>query len=140
MDFSLEAYVDASYGECKDSRRSRGGYLIYLGGSLISWRTRLQKRVAQSTAEAEYREASMATRQIVWLRRLLRELEIPQEKSTVIHEDNRACIKMIENPIISERNKHVEIDCHFIRDHHELGNITAENMILLLLSIRGLVN
>ena len=97
--------------------------MIYLGGSLISWRTRLQMRVAHSTAEAEYREASMATRHIIWLRRLLRELEISQEKPTVIHEDNRACIKMIENPIISERNKHVEIDCHFIRDQHELGNI-----------------
>ena len=40
-------------------------------------------------------------------------------------EDNRACIKMIENPMVSERNKHIELDVHFVRDHHVLGSIRA---------------
>jgi hypothetical protein len=126
--YDLVTYVDASYADCKDSRRSRGGYLIYFGDSLISWKTTLQKRVALSTAESEYRAATTATKQVIWLRRLLRELEIPQERPSRLMEDNMACIKMVENPIISERNKHIEIDCHFVRDHHELGNITIEHI------------
>ena len=36
---------------------------------------------------------------------------------------DQACKKMFENPVVSGRNKHVENDCHFVRDHHELGNI-----------------
>ena len=43
-------------------------------------------------------------------------------------EDNHACIKMIENPVISGRNKYVEFDCHFVRYHHKLGNITVEKI------------
>ena len=125
-DFHLTTYVDASYAECKDTRRSRGGYLIYLGNSLISWKTTLQKRVALSTAESEYRAACEATKQIIWLRRALRELGIPQERPSKLLEDNQACLKMIENPIISERNKHIEIDCHFVRDHFTMGNITIQ--------------
>ena len=40
-----------------------------------------------------------------------------------MYEDNNACIKMINNPVISKRNKHIEIDCHLIRDHVSEGNI-----------------
>ncbi len=126
--FDLTTYVDSSYAECKDSRRSRGGYAVYFGGSLISWKTTLQKRVALSTAESEYRAATEACKHIVWLRRLLRELEIPQEKPSIMYEDNQACIKMIENPVISERNKHIEIDCHFIRDHYNMENISITHI------------
>ena len=83
----------------------------------------MQKRVALSTAEAEYRAATLATKDVVWLRRLLKELGMEQTRPTKIYEDNQACIKMIENPIISERNKHVELDAHYIREQYLLKQI-----------------
>ena len=86
-------------------------------------KTTLQKRVALSTAEAEYRAATLATKEIVWLRRLLSELGYTQQSPTILHEDNAACVKMVENPMVSERNKHIEMDCHFIRDHYDLDGI-----------------
>ena len=45
-----------------------------------------------------------------------------------MYEDNQACIKMIEHPVISERNKHIEIDCHFIRDHYNMENISITHI------------
>ena len=42
--------------------------------------------------------------------------------------DNRACIKMIKNPVISGRNKHVELDYHFVRDDHKMGNIAVKKI------------
>ena len=119
----LHAYVDASYADDKDSRRSRCGYIIYFDQSPISWKTTLQKRVALSTAESEYRAATIATKEIVWLRRLLVELGFRQNQPTVFYEDNAACIKMIKNPMVSMRNKHIEADAHFVRDHFELKSI-----------------
>ena len=51
---SLIGYVDADYGQDLDGRKSTTGYVFTLGGGCISWRSTLQKCVAQSTTEAEY--------------------------------------------------------------------------------------
>ena len=83
----------------------------------------MQKRKALSTAEAEYRAATYVTKDIIWLRSLLRELDRKQRSPTVLMEDNSACVKMIKNPVVSGRNKHIELDQHFVRDHHQLGHI-----------------
>ena len=45
-----------------------------------------------------------------------------------MHEDNAACIKMTENPVVSARNKFIELDCHFIRDHYQLGHIKLKKI------------
>ena len=49
----------------KDERRSRCGHPIYYNGSPIHWRTVLQKRKALSTAEAEYRAATICTKDVM---------------------------------------------------------------------------
>ena len=120
---NLTAYVDSSHADDVDTRRSRCGYIVYFDNSPISWKTTLQKRVALSTAEAEYRAAALCTKEVLWIRRLLAELGFAQTSPTIILEDNRACIKMIENPMVSERNKHIEMDVHFIRDHYTMETI-----------------
>jgi hypothetical protein len=119
----LHAYVDASHADDRDTRRSRCGYLVYFDHSPITWKTVLQKRLALSTAEAEYRAATILTKELVWLRRLLKELDFPQTEPTTFFEDNAACVKMIENPMVSHRNKHIELDAHFVRDHYLLGSV-----------------
>ena len=79
---------------------------------------KLQTINAHSTAEAENRAASHTCRDIVWLRYLLEEIGQKQEQ-VPIQEDNRATIQMVENPMVSQRNKHIENDCHYIRECHK---------------------
>ena len=119
----LKCFVDASHADDSDTRRSRCGWVIMHGGNLVAWKTTLQKRVALSTAEAEYRAATLATKVVVWMRRLLGEVGFPQTSPTPMYEDNEACVKMVENPIVSKRNKHIELDCHYIRQEYKLGSI-----------------
>ena len=88
----------------------------------------MQKRRALSTAEVEYRAATYATKDIIWLRSLLRELNRRQRTATVLKEDNSACVKMIQNPVVSGRNKHIEPDMHFVRDHHQLQHIRVKKI------------
>ena len=59
---------------------------------------------------------STAWSEIVWLRGLLEKLGFPQTTSTPLHADNTSAIQIATNPIFHERTKHIEVDCHFIRD------------------------
>ena len=122
------AFVDSSHAGDKDERRSRCGHILYYNNSPIHWKTILQKRKALSTAEAEYRAATHCAKEVLWLRNLLSEIGRTEREPTTMYEDNKACIKMIENPIISGKNKYVELDCHFVRDHCKLGNIRMKKI------------
>lgn len=77
-DLTLKAYTDADWGSCKDSRRSTSGYCMFLGKSLISWKSKKQTTVSLSSAESEYRAMSFAAKEVLWLINLLGELQVPQ--------------------------------------------------------------
>jgi len=53
-DFMLKGWSDADYATCKDTRRSRSGYVFTVGGGAVSWSSKLQTVVATSSAESEY--------------------------------------------------------------------------------------
>ena len=112
----LVAYSDADWAGCPDTRRSTTGWCMFLGDALISWRCKKQDRVSKSSIEAEYHAMSAACSKIVWLRGLLKELGFPQTTSTPLHADNTSAIQITTNPVFHERTKHIEVDCHSIRD------------------------
>ena len=67
-------YCDADWAACPLTRRSLTVYAAMIGGSPVSWKTKKQKVVSHSSAEAEYHAMSIATREVQWLRQLLRDL------------------------------------------------------------------
>jgi hypothetical protein len=83
---------------------------------MISWSSKKQGSIAQSTAEAEYIAAGNASREAVWLRKLMSGLFQERLETTVIHCDNQSCLKLTKNPVFYDKSKHIEIKYHFIRD------------------------
>jgi hypothetical protein len=57
----------------KDSRRSTTGYVFTIGGTTVSWISKLQKVVALSTIEAEYAASIEASKEMIWLQRCMEE-------------------------------------------------------------------
>lgn len=95
------------------------GTLLSVGGNLVTWRSKKQKVVALSSAEAEFRGIAKRITEILWIHKLMNELGFPQKTACKLFCDNKAAIKISENPVQHDRTKHVEIDRHFIKDKLE---------------------
>ena len=111
----LSAIVDADFANEVPGRRSVTGWVIFLAGAPIDWRSRKQATVCLSSTEAEYVAATDACRKIVPLRRLLTEVGVVQREPTVLHEDNQSAIASAQAPAVKPRMKHLDVAHHYIR-------------------------
>jgi hypothetical protein len=112
----LVVYTDADWVGCPDTRRSTLGYVVFLGGSLVSWSSKRQPTVFRSSTEVEYRAVANGVAEASWLRHLLQELHHPLDFACLVYCDNISAVYLSTNPVQHQRIKHVEIDLHFVQE------------------------
>lgn len=93
-----------------------------------SWKSKKQDRVSKSSTESEYRAMSAACSEIIWHRGLSAELGFPQSGPTPLHADNTSAIQIAGNPVFHERTKHIEVNCHSIREVLDTRVITLPHV------------
>ena len=102
QDTSLYIFSDADFAGDLDTRKSTSGYTLLKNKGIVSWKRKKQSIVAQSTAEAEYDALYFAVQECIWIRQLLQDLKEPQNKASVVYEDNQAAIKIVKIQSIIE--------------------------------------
>jgi hypothetical protein len=112
----VEAFTDSDWAGGPSDRRSTTGYCVFLGGNLVNWKSKKQTVVARSSAEAEYRAMAHTTCEVVWLRSFLEEIGFSVQLPMQLYCDNQAAIHIASNPVFHERTKHIEVDCHLVRE------------------------
>ena len=124
----MHGFTDSDWGGDSATRKSTSGYIFFWNGGPITWKSKMQSCIAQSTAEAEYIAASESSKECKWLRLIVGVFEhkgsepsASQLAPTRIGCDNQAAISIIDNPRCSARTKHIELRYHLVRDYAQRG-------------------
>jgi hypothetical protein len=117
------AFADADWANDKTDRKSITGWVAKVNGDPISWASKKQRTVAQSTCEAELYAEAAAIQEVLWMRGLLKELGLHVQTGSLIHGDNQSTIAVSKNGVKGERTKHVDVKYHFITETVESGSV-----------------
>ena len=126
--FNLLAYCDANWASCSYSRKSVNGFMDFLGNTLISQKSKKQVTVSLSSTEAKYRSLRRLTTELSWFSRLLHELTISLVTPILVKCHSLVAINIARNLVFHERTKHIEIDCHFVRQKLMEGIISLSHV------------
>ena len=102
----VECFTDADWAGSKEDRRSTSSYCVFVGGNLVSWKSKKQGVVSRSSAESEYRAMTQSGCEIMWLHQLLMEVGIKAVVPTKLWCDNQATLHIASNLVFHERTKH----------------------------------
>ena len=115
------------------------GYFTFVGGNLVTWRSKKQNVVARSSAEVEFRGMTLGICEALWLRLILMDLGYLPRQPILLYCDNKAACDIAHNPVQHDHTKHVEVDRFFIKDKldekiFELPKIRSEDQLADILT------
>ena len=106
--------MDADLGGDVDSRKSTSGYIYTIGGTVVSWISRLQKCVSLSSTEAKYVAIAEAGKEMIWLADYFEELGKKQSEK-ILYSDSQSAIQLVKNTFFHSKTKHIRRRYHFTR-------------------------
>ncbi|KAM2898135.1 hypothetical protein COP2_007704 [Malus domestica] len=121
----VEGYTDADFQSDVDDRSSNSGYVFTLNGGAVSWKSKKQSVIADSTTEAEYVAAAEAGKEAFWMMKFITELGVvPTITSPVtLYCDNNGAIAQAKEPRAHQKNKHIDRRFNIIRRYAAEGKI-----------------
>ncbi|WJZ89730.1 hypothetical protein VitviT2T_008926 [Vitis vinifera] len=136
---SIEVYIDADWAGAVDDMRSTSGYFTFVGGNIVTWKSKKQNVVACSSAEVEFRGMTLGLCEALWLRLLLQDLGYLSRQPIRLFCDNKVACDIAHNPIQHDCTKHVEVDRFFIKKKLddkivELPKIRSKNQLVNILT------
>ena len=132
--WNMTVYTDSDWASDKDSRRSVSGYVVFLMGCPIMWKSRQQKVISLSSSEAEIYACSDAAKEIKFVAQVLTTMGLNIKLPIIVRMDNVGAIFMAENVSVSQRTKHIDLRTKFLTQYIEEGFIkiifvkSAENV------------
>jgi hypothetical protein len=124
--FVLKGYSDSDWAGDKDNRKSVSGFVLFLCGVLIMWRSKQQATVALSSAEAEFIAVGELVKEIVFVVQILLSMGVAVKMPVVIFVDNMGAIFMSKNTTSNSRTRHMDVKWRFLNTMTEDGLVELE--------------
>jgi len=124
----LVAFADAAYATDAKTCCSVSGYFIVYGGAAIAYKAKLQSTIATSSTKAKFIAAVYTTKAVKHLRSILNDLELLSPKATIIYEDNKAAIDMINESKPTARSCHIDVQHFVIQEWGNHGEIEMRHI------------
>jgi hypothetical protein len=124
--WNILAYSDSDFAGDKDNRKSTTGYIIFVLGSAISWKSKSQPCVTLSSTETEYVALNETVQAVKFIFQLLEKMGNEAEKPAKVFFDNVGSIFLSQNKTSGERKKHIDLKYHFIREQIKNGSIDVQ--------------
>ena len=117
--WKITVYTDSDWAGDKDNRRSVSGFVLYLMGVPIMWRSRQLTGVSLSSSEAEYIALSEAAKEIQFMYQLMTTMGLKVATPITVYVDNVGAMFMAENVSTSQRTRHIDIRWAYVREFLE---------------------
>ena len=80
-------------------KRSTTGYCTFLGGNLVTWKSKKQSVVARSSVEAEFRAMAQGICELLWMKVILEDVKVKWGEPMRLYCDNKSAISIVHNPV-----------------------------------------
>lgn len=105
----IVGYTDSDFVGSKLGRKSTLGFVVSVGGNLVTWRSKKQNVVLLPSAKAEDHTLHHTTTKLTWLKFLPSELGFGPGKPTTLFCDKTAAIEITNNPVQHDRTRHIKL-------------------------------
>ncbi|GJZ25745.1 ribonuclease H-like domain-containing protein [Tanacetum coccineum] len=112
----MSVFSDVDWAKCPKTRKSATGFYVFLGKTLVIWKSKKQATQSRSSIGAEYRSMASATYETGWLVNMLLSLGLSELLPVDLHYDNSSAIQLATNTVFHEKSKHFDLDVHFVRE------------------------
>ena len=124
--YDLYGFVDSKWATCPKTCQSVTGGGVCLAGGTMSYKTKLQPTIAQSSTKAKFMGASDLGKLILFIWSVMWDLGIPQDTSTILYKDNGACTAKAnaQKPIIRTRHMAIKYNvlCKWVEHDIDLSS------------------
>jgi len=114
--WTIVVYSDSDFAGDKETRVSIAGFVIYLLGVPISWKSKGMKSVTLSSSEAEYVALPEAAKEVKFVYQVLQSMGMKIKIPIIVRVDNVGAIFMAENVAVSQRTKHIDVKYRFVQE------------------------
>ena len=121
--WNLTTFCDSNYAGDRETQISVTGYILYLCRAPISWKSKAQRSITQSSSKVEFFAISEAVKEIRFVYQVMQTMKIEIELPIIVRVDNIGAIYIAENRSTTPRTKHIDIRTKFVNDYIDDGFI-----------------